>query len=72
MISIRNQKTTLGDNDDMLPKSAEIWVNELQLTDFDNKSGWAATGRLRLHWQIWATSHLLELHLHPVGSIEKN
>ncbi|NLN72727.1 MAG: cell surface protein SprA [Bacteroidales bacterium] len=48
MIGIRNpRKQTLGDNDDMLPKSAEIWVNELRLTDFDNKSGWAATGRLR-------------------------
>ncbi|MDY0217533.1 MAG: cell surface protein SprA, partial [Bacteroidales bacterium] len=32
---------------DMLPKSAEVWVNELRLTDFDNKSGWAATGRMR-------------------------
>ncbi|MDD4574793.1 MAG: cell surface protein SprA [Bacteroidales bacterium] len=48
MIGIRNpKKRTLSDGDDMLPKSAEVWVNELRLTDFDNKSGWAATGRMR-------------------------
>ncbi len=48
MIGVRNpRKGTLADIDDMLPKSAEIWVNELRLTDFDSKSGWAATGRLR-------------------------
>ena len=48
MIGVRNpKKRSLSDGDDMLPKSAEVWVNELRLTDFDNKSGWAATGRMR-------------------------
>ena len=32
--------------DDGLPKSAEIWVNELRLTDFDEKGGWAANARM--------------------------
>ncbi len=48
MLGVRNpKKKTLSDNDDMLPKSAEIWVNELRLTDFDQNSGWAATARVR-------------------------
>jgi len=48
MLGVRNpKKRVISDNDDMLPKSAEIWVNELRLTDFDKKTGWAATGRMR-------------------------
>lgn len=48
MLGIRNpKKRTVSDNDDMMPKSAEIWVNELRLTDFDQNSGWAATARIR-------------------------
>lgn len=31
----------------MLPKSAEIWINELRLTDFNRSGGWAATGFAR-------------------------
>lgn len=27
-------------------KSVEVWVNELRLSDFDNKGGWAAQGRM--------------------------
>jgi cell surface protein SprA len=30
---------------DGLAKSAEIWINELRLTDFNNKGGWATNGR---------------------------
>jgi len=41
MIGIRNKKgRTLG------PKSVEVWVNELRLTDFEEKGGWAAIGRV--------------------------
>ena len=29
-------------NDSDSPKSAELWFNELRVTDFDNKGGWAA------------------------------
>ena len=50
MIGVRNPKA--GDNpygpDDGLPKSGEIWLNELRLTDFNEKGGWAATGRATL------------------------
>ena len=46
MIGLRNpKKRTVRDNDDMLPKSAEVWVNELRLTDFKEEAGWAATAR---------------------------
>ncbi len=48
MIGVRNpKKQNLNDMDDMLPKSAEIWINELRLTDFNDKTGWAATARVR-------------------------
>ncbi len=50
MIGVRNPKA--GNNpygqDDGLPKSGEIWLNELRLTDFNEKGGWAAIGRATL------------------------
>nr|MBP7463598.1 cell surface protein SprA [Bacteroidales bacterium] len=46
MIGVRNpRRAGLTTIDDGLPKSAEIWVNELRLTDFDEKGGWAANAR---------------------------
>lgn len=49
MIGIRNpKKQGVEDEDDGLPKCAEIWVNELRVTDFDNKSAWAATARAKV------------------------
>lgn len=48
MIGVRNpRKKQITDSDDMLPKSAEIWINELRLTDFDTRGGWAITGFAR-------------------------
>lgn len=50
MIGVRNPKS--GNNpfrsDDGLPKSGEIWLNELRLTDFNESGGWAANGRATL------------------------
>ncbi|MHC1777151.1 MAG: cell surface protein SprA [Lentimicrobium sp.] len=47
MIGVRNpKKRNPGDTDDGENKCAEIWVNELRLTDFDEKSGMAATARI--------------------------
>jgi cell surface protein SprA len=41
MIGIRNRKgNTLG------PKTVEVWVDELRLTNFEEKGGWAAIGRV--------------------------
>ncbi len=49
MIGVRNpKKKIISDDDDGLPKSVEIWVNELRLSDFNTKGGWAATGRLAI------------------------
>jgi cell surface protein SprA len=51
MIGVRNPKRD-GDEanpwkqDDGLPKCAEVWVNELRLTDFDQSGGWAALARM--------------------------
>ncbi|MCH7535472.1 MAG: cell surface protein SprA, partial [Bacteroidetes bacterium] len=39
MIGVRNPR------DDGLAKCGEIWVNELRLSDFDEKGGWAALSR---------------------------
>jgi cell surface protein SprA len=47
MIGVRNPKQMgIDDTDDGLPKCAEIWVNELRLTNFNDRSGWAAIGRV--------------------------
>ena len=41
MIGIRNKKAKgLG------PKSVEVWVDEMRLTKFNEKGGWAARGRI--------------------------
>ncbi len=43
MMGIRNPKSIPGSlNDDGLDKCAEVWVNELRVTDFDEHGGWAA------------------------------
>jgi cell surface protein SprA len=47
MIGVRNPKSSNNNiPDDGLPKSAEVWLNELRLSDFNEKGGWAANGRV--------------------------
>ncbi|TSA27200.1 MAG: cell surface protein SprA, partial [Bacteroidetes bacterium] len=47
MIGIRNPKKTTGTiDDDGQAKCAEIWVDELRLSDFNKKGGWAAIARV--------------------------
>lgn len=41
----RNRSSSRSD-DDGLEKSGQIWFNELRLTDFDERGGWAATAHL--------------------------
>ena len=43
---LRNNTTT--EIDDGMDKNVLVWFNELRLTEFDEKGGWAATGRLNL------------------------
>src|SRR6187551_1051429 len=42
MVGIRNPK-----DGGALPHCAEVWINELRLTDFNNKGGWATTGQVQ-------------------------
>jgi cell surface protein SprA len=47
MIGIRNpKKNSQSTGDDGQAKCAEIWVDELRLTDFNKSGGWAATARI--------------------------
>jgi cell surface protein SprA len=49
MIGVRNpghHRNPLG-GDDGMPKSGEIWVNELRLTNFNEQGGWAGNARFR-------------------------
>ena len=48
MVGVRNpRKQTLDDGNDMLPKSAIVWINELRLSDYINRGGWAAMALAR-------------------------
>lgn len=47
MIGVRNRRGGANNqNDDGLPKCAEVWANELRLSDFNNQGGWAAQARV--------------------------
>ncbi|MDD5570845.1 MAG: cell surface protein SprA [Bacteroidales bacterium] len=47
MVGIRNPKKSGSiAGDDGLPKCAEVWIDELRLTDMNQKGGWAATSRV--------------------------
>ena len=49
MIGIRNPRQTPSSaNDDGLPKCAEIWVNELRMSNFDQTKGWATVANANL------------------------
>ncbi len=48
MVGVRNPKreTVMDNSDDGQSKCAEVWVNELRLTDFNEQPGWAANARI--------------------------
>jgi cell surface protein SprA len=48
LVGIRNPKQDAfnPNGDDGQTKSCEVWINELRLTDFDKRGGWAANGRV--------------------------
>ncbi|MGY3053320.1 cell surface protein SprA [Pedobacter sp. UYEF25] len=49
MLGAKNQLRVAGDVEgDNLDKSVLLWFNELRLTEFDERGGWAATARLNL------------------------
>ncbi|MCF8365575.1 MAG: cell surface protein SprA, partial [Bacteroidales bacterium] len=73
MIGVRNpKKTSATSYDDGLSKCAEIWVNELRLTDFNNQGGLAATARIKTDLADLGNVSLSGLYSTPgYGSIEK-
>ena len=74
MIGVRNpaQGNSVFGNDDGLSKTAEIWINELRLTDFDEDGGWAARGKATLQMADFAEVSLAGYtHTPGFGSIEK-
>lgn len=48
MLGVKNPLRRSGNSmqDDGLDKSAQVWFNELRLSEFDERGGWAATARL--------------------------
>ena len=47
MIGVRNRSAIAGNlTDDGLPKCAQVWANELRLSDFNNTGGWASVARM--------------------------
>jgi cell surface protein SprA len=58
--------------DDGAPKSGEIWFNELRLTDFNNRGGWAANARLQTRLADLGTISMAGATSKPgFGSIEQ-
>lgn len=65
MIGVRNNARTV--------KSAEVWVNELRLTDYDDENGWAAQGNLNIALSDVATvSFSGRKETSGFGSIDQN
>lgn len=73
MIGVRNRKGGFNNpNDDGLAKCAEVWVNELRLSDFNNKGGWAATARASVQIADLGSANLSGSYSTPGwGSLEQ-
>ncbi|MCK9400961.1 MAG: cell surface protein SprA [Bacteroidales bacterium] len=73
MVGIRNpKKHSVDSEDDGLEKCAEIWINELRLTGFNDKAGWA--GLLRVNSQLGDFGQLVFSGMYSspnFGSLEK-
>lgn len=73
MIGVRNRRG--GPNnpeDDGLAKCAQVWVNELRLSDFNNDGGWAATARATAQIADLGTANLSGSYSTPGwGSLEQ-
>ncbi len=59
-------------HNDGIAKSVEVWFNELRLTDFNNKGGWAANARTQIRLADFATVSVAGSTSKPgFGSIEQ-
>jgi len=68
MIGVKNplQKTFLSNStDNGSALSGEFWFNELRLTEFDKKSGWAALARLNVQLGDFANITLTSAKSYP-------
>jgi len=73
MIGIRNRKKENNKlPDDGLPKSIEVWMNELRLEGFNENGGWATRGRLQANLADFSTIAISGEYSTPgFGSIEQ-
>jgi cell surface protein SprA len=73
MVGVRNPiKTRNHNTDDGTPKSGEVWVNELRLSDFVENGGWAANAHLQARLADLGTVDMVGQRSTPGwGSIEK-
>ena len=73
MVGVRNPiKTRSNSIDDGNPKYAEVWVNELRLSDFVENGGWAANAHLQARLADLGTVDMVGQASTPGwGSIEK-
>lgn len=73
MVGIRNPKRqSIDSDDDGLNKCAEIWINELRLTGFNDKAGWA--GLLRVNSELGDLGQVVFSGMYSspnFGSLEK-
>ena len=68
MIGVRNPGSGNGTS-----KSGEVWVNELRLSDFNEKGGWAARTQVRLRLADFANLAFAgSMSTVGFGSLEKN
>ncbi len=74
MLGIRNPKQTslTQDTDDGLPKCAEVWFNELRLTDFDESGGHAALARVDVKLADFGSINVAgNMHTTGFGTLEQ-
>ncbi len=73
MLGIRNRSRDINEeSDDGLPKSVEVWMNELRLAGFNEDGGWAAQGRLTAKLADFSTLAIAgNISTPGFGSIEK-
>ncbi|MCF6184941.1 MAG: cell surface protein SprA, partial [Bacteroidales bacterium] len=74
MIGIRNrQKENNILPDDGLPKSIDVWMNELRLAGFNEHGGWATRGRLQANLADFSTIALATEYSTPgFGGLEES
>ncbi|NLE35349.1 MAG: cell surface protein SprA, partial [Bacteroidales bacterium] len=74
MVGVRNPiRTRRPQYDDGAPLSAEVWINELRLSDFREDGGWAANAQMQARLADLGTVNLVGQTSTPGwGSIDKN